>query len=210
MIRRFPFARQTASHSSSRTPYVPRYLCIVDILNPIKIAVSVEVLLDLTNGSIVLAANYSTHVLTSVAAICVLDQLDDILAHILSNPDAPFLTAYTAVRPSLQSARNPNPPLLPTPAGPLLHSWFERHARETPDALALWFKHSLDSHPAQADVRWTYAELNALANRLARVLRALLGGSISDEPVPLLMEKGPGLYLSMLAVLKVRGRAHAH
>lgn len=163
----------------------------------------IDVLLDSITDTITLAATYTTTVLTSPAASCMLGQLDDILAYMIAHPSAPYLSVYTAIRPSLQSWQNPQPALLPTPAGPLLHSWFEHHARATPNALALWFKYTLDPHEAgRTDVRWTYEELNARANRMARVLRKVLG-EIGDEPIAICMEKSPGLYLSMLAILKV-------
>lgn len=157
-----------------------------------------------SSNAITLSITYSTSVLTSPAALGVLQQFDDVLAYILAHPDAHYLSAYTGIRPTLQSSQNSEPRPLATPAGPLLHSWFEKHAREDPHKLALWFKYSLEPEEAvRTDVRWTYKQLNERANRLARLIRGVLGG-VKDEPIALLMEKCPGLYMSTLAVLKVR------
>ncbi|MFL5542185.1 MAG: non-ribosomal peptide synthetase, partial [Longimicrobiaceae bacterium] len=71
-----------------------------------------------------------------------------------------------------------------------VHRLFERRAAETPDAVAVEF----------ADVRLTYAELNARANRLAR--RLLAAGVGPEARVGVAMERSAGLIVALLAVLK--------
>ncbi|HST57595.1 MAG TPA: amino acid adenylation domain-containing protein, partial [Longimicrobium sp.] len=79
------------------------------------------------------------------------------------------------------------------PADVCLHDLFEAHVRATPGAEAL----------AWGDVRWTYAELDARANRLARHLaRAGVG---PEGRVGVLLERGPELIVSILAILKAGG-----
>ncbi|QSQ14850.1 MupA/Atu3671 family FMN-dependent luciferase-like monooxygenase [Myxococcus landrumensis] len=74
-----------------------------------------------------------------------------------------------------------------------LHELFEVQVRRAPDAVAL----------TTGDVRWTYRELNARANRLAHRLRAL--GVGPEARVGLCVSRGPGMVVGMLAVLKAGG-----
>ncbi|KAK0662353.1 Hydroxamate-type ferrichrome siderophore peptide synthetase [Lasiodiplodia hormozganensis] len=81
------------------------------------------------------------------------------------------------------------------PAGPLLHSAFERNAEEIPHAVALDFQHADGSRG-----RWTFNELNQISNQIAHAL--LQHGVGFDEAVPICMPKSPHYYASVLAVLK--------
>ena len=67
---------------------------------------------------------------------------------------------------------------------------FEQQVNKYPDRLAI----------RAETCELTYDELNNASNRVARALIALRG--TSDEPVPLLMEKGPPLISAILGVLK--------
>ncbi|EJD33719.1 acetyl-CoA synthetase-like protein [Auricularia subglabra TFB-10046 SS5] len=116
-----------------------------------------------------LSVTFSSQVLTQPAAECVLKQLADVAAYIEANPS----------RPSMKTSKPRE----------LLHSAFERNARERPDRLALWF-HAEDG----SEVKWTYGELDKKASVLAQ--------AIQDAAVPLCMEKTPELYVAILGVLK--------
>jgi amino acid adenylation domain-containing protein len=70
------------------------------------------------------------------------------------------------------------------------HRLFEAAARRTPHAPAAAFE----------GASLSYAELNAAANRLARLLRRR--GAGADARVAVAMERGPELAVSLLAVLK--------
>ncbi|HEX2210185.1 MAG TPA: amino acid adenylation domain-containing protein, partial [Longimicrobium sp.] len=73
------------------------------------------------------------------------------------------------------------------------HRLFEAAARRTPGAAAAVF----------GGGALTYAELNAAANRLARILRRR--GVGADARVAVAMERGPTLPVALLAVLKAGG-----
>ncbi|PTC36731.1 Pyoverdine sidechain non-ribosomal peptide synthetase [Pseudomonas paraeruginosa] len=79
------------------------------------------------------------------------------------------------------------------PAGQGVHRLFEAQAGLTPDAPALLF----------GEERLSYAELNALANRLARRLRE--EGVGSDVLVGIALERGVPMVVALLAVLKAGG-----
>ncbi len=74
-----------------------------------------------------------------------------------------------------------------------VHRLFEARVAETPDAVAL----------VQGDARLTYAELNARANRLARMLKH--HGVGRDERVAIYVDRGIEVVLGLLAVLKAGG-----
>jgi non-ribosomal peptide synthetase component F len=81
----------------------------------------------------------------------------------------------------------------PYPRGVCIHDLFEAQVRERPDAAALvWGAET-----------WTYAELDAAANRLAHHLRAL--GVGPEARVGVLLERSAELIVSILAVLKAGG-----
>jgi amino acid adenylation domain-containing protein len=74
-----------------------------------------------------------------------------------------------------------------------VHRLFEEQARRTPHAVAV----------SQADDQLTYAELDALSNRLARhLVRCGVGPEV---PVGLCLERTPALLVGLLGVLKAGG-----
>ncbi|HEX5759683.1 MAG TPA: amino acid adenylation domain-containing protein, partial [Thermoanaerobaculia bacterium] len=81
----------------------------------------------------------------------------------------------------------------PAPAEPRVHRLVAEQAARAPEALAL----------AMGGRRWTYGELNAAANRLARKLRQL--GVGPEVPVGVLLERSPELVVAELAALKAGG-----
>ncbi|HEX2080861.1 MAG TPA: AMP-binding protein, partial [Longimicrobium sp.] len=79
------------------------------------------------------------------------------------------------------------------PREAFVHEQFEAQVERTPGAAALVFE----------DETLSYAELNARANRLAHHLRAL--GVGPDARVGICVERGPGMVVGVLAVLKAGG-----
>ncbi|GAA2496716.1 amino acid adenylation domain-containing protein [Streptomyces gobitricini] len=77
------------------------------------------------------------------------------------------------------------------PADRTLHSFLEERAAATPDAIAV------------ADGGVTYAQLNAAANRLARVLRDR--GVGADDVVGVCLPRSPRMLVAVYAVLKAGG-----
>ena len=74
-----------------------------------------------------------------------------------------------------------------------LHDLFEEQARRAPQAVALVF----------GEQHWTYGELNASANALARTLRER--GVGADVLVGLCVGRSPELIIGILAILKAGG-----
>ena len=74
-----------------------------------------------------------------------------------------------------------------------VHGLFESQVERTPEAIALEW----------GDERWTYAELNARANGLARWLRG--AGVVAETRVAICAERSVALVVSLLGVLKAGG-----
>ncbi|HEX8903564.1 MAG TPA: amino acid adenylation domain-containing protein, partial [Longimicrobiaceae bacterium] len=81
----------------------------------------------------------------------------------------------------------------PFPRGATLHKRFDAWVRERPEADALVW----------GDLRLSYAEVAAHANRLARHLRAQ--GVGPESRVGVLLERGPELIVSLLGIIKAGG-----
>ncbi|MFB6420649.1 MULTISPECIES: non-ribosomal peptide synthetase [Bradyrhizobium] len=81
----------------------------------------------------------------------------------------------------------------PFPAESCIHELFAEQVRRTPAAIAL----------AYDDVRLSYRELDARADRLARRLMVL--GVVPDQPVAICLPRGIAMVVSLLAVLKAGG-----
>ena len=77
-------------------------------------------------------------------------------------------------------------------ASACLHRGFEEQAKRQPDAMAIDCRDGAQ--------RWSYGQLNAGANRLARRLAAL--GVAPGDRVALCLPRAPQLIMSLLAILK--------
>ncbi|RYZ35479.1 MAG: amino acid adenylation domain-containing protein, partial [Myxococcaceae bacterium] len=81
----------------------------------------------------------------------------------------------------------------PLDAEASLHGLFEAQAERTPDGIAVEL----------GDTRWTYRELNARANQLARHLRGL--GVGPEVRVGVCLERSPELLMALLGIIKAGG-----
>ncbi|KPW23100.1 Non-ribosomal peptide synthetase SyfB, partial [Pseudomonas cannabina pv. alisalensis] len=83
-----------------------------------------------------------------------------------------------------------NAPDVVYPQGQTLHSQFEAQVQRTPDAIAVSFE----------DVSWSYATLNAQANKIAHRLIGL--GIGVDDRVAICTHRGPQMIAGLLGILK--------
>lgn len=95
----------------------------------------------LSTGALQLKATYKDSHLIAPEAIMLLHQLEDIMAHILSNPSGDIRDCFSTVRDSLSGAGNRKP--VENNIVPFLHSQFENHAASHPDDIALVYKTDL-------------------------------------------------------------------
>ncbi|OBT68717.1 Nonribosomal Peptide Synthase (NRPS) [Pseudogymnoascus sp. 23342-1-I1] len=80
----------------------------------------------------------------------------------------------------------------------LLHGFVERQARLTPDKVALEFTTSLEAGANTA--AWTYAQLDAEANRIARLVQNL--GAVQGQLIAICFDKCPEASFSIVGVMK--------
>ncbi|SCO37808.1 non-ribosomal peptide synthetase [Fusarium fujikuroi] len=122
------------------------------------------------------------------------NQLELLVISMLENPTTKVKTTLKEIScsPSIHNIR----PAMPQKT-PDLARLFEEVVLQSPDSDALFFAHSLDGGH---QTKWTFQELNAVANRIARHLhrsRVRVG-----EVVAIVMEKSPTLYASILGIIK--------
>ncbi|MFI0166288.1 amino acid adenylation domain-containing protein [Streptomyces sp. NPDC017095] len=144
-------------------------------------------------GRLVLRLRYRTDVLDADAAERIGGYHLRALALLAAGPDAGHaqqsLLSAAEVREQLEGLAGAERPLPDVRA----HELFERRVRERPDAVAA-------VHGSRA---WTYAELNARANRLARAL--LARGLGREDVVAVVAERGLDWLAATLAVFKAGG-----
>ncbi|HVG45698.1 MAG TPA: amino acid adenylation domain-containing protein, partial [Longimicrobium sp.] len=118
-------------------------------------------------------------------------QLGRLLAQVAHDPAAPA-SALDLLGPAEreQVVEAWNRTDAPVPLDLCLHQLVEAQAARTPGAVALWFE----------DTRVTYRELDADANRVARLLRAR--GIAAEDRVALYMEPRPRAVAALLGILK--------
>ncbi|KAI4242207.1 MAG: hypothetical protein L6R42_011075, partial [Xanthoria sp. 1 TBL-2021] len=156
-----------------------------------------------TDGLVKIHASYTDLVLDKASALVLLAQLEDVLSYITSNPTNQIESSRTAIRASLLSIYNQDVPQVNGfhAEAQFLHSQFESTARENPDQLALEFWHNTHGENSTS---WTYGELNARADILARYLNYHFG-QLSDRPIPICMERCAELYVAILGIIKSGG-----
>ena len=165
-----------------------------------EFAVVLEIWPD-PNDTIRLRATCSNNVLVEESSVMMLRQFDDILMSILDgNLDRKFKDVAVDVNHALTSSVNPHPTHIEGVETELIHHQFERNAEEHPQKLALWFKP--DPTDTSKDIKWTYEELNACANRVANYLTSTYG-DLTDIPVPIHIEKTPEMFMAILGIVKV-------
>ena len=125
-------------------------------------------------------------------------QLDVLVKHIVTEPDAPVQDLGNCLSQDLLSLSNAAPSRCAVGRGLMLS--FHEHVRERPTAPALVFANSTDGSEAHPEIL-TYTELNARANRLANFLQTL--NAAPDELICICMEKCVDLYVAILATIKV-------
>ncbi|WP_051805960.1 non-ribosomal peptide synthetase [Streptomyces sp. NRRL F-2747] len=127
------------------------------------------------------------------AVTAIADRLRRLLVTMTQNPLAPVEEAEALRPPPSPESSQPGTGASTALPEHDLAALFEAQARRTPAAVAV----------VSGEVRLTYTELNALANRLAR--RLVAEGVGPESCVPLLADRSPELVVAILAVLKAGG-----
>ncbi|WP_039830586.1 condensation domain-containing protein, partial [Streptomyces viridosporus] len=139
------------------------------------------------------SVEYSTDLFDPETVGCLVSGLENVFRQVLLNPDRPLSSIdVLSVGEVERITRDWNDSGVPVGPGSLV-DWFERWVGETPDALAL----------VCGDAEVSYAELNARANRLARVL--VERGVGAESFVGVVLPRSVELVVALLAVWKAGG-----
>jgi len=123
-----------------------------------------------------------------------LRQFDHTLVSTLDNAEGQALD-FSFLPADLVSQANPRPSPLKSAGDGLLHSEFERNAKEQPGRIALQYLADDGSLTSL-----TFGQLNDRANFVANHIISL--GVSREEAIPLCIPKSPLFYICVLAVLK--------
>ncbi|KAL7956003.1 non-ribosomal peptide synthetase, siderophore synthesis [Trichoderma compactum] len=148
------------------------------------------------NGDIQICITFFSDVLPKEQAELLVRQFDAMMTHIATEPDGDEDGIYR-LQPDLFAITPPVSPELPAPVQ-LLHHFVEERAVSHPNDVALEFAKRFDGSRPVKQV-WTYAEFNAMGNRMANLLINVAPvGSI----VAIHFDKCPEAYISILGILK--------
>ncbi|MGZ5050852.1 MAG: non-ribosomal peptide synthetase [Methylobacter sp.] len=139
-------------------------------------------------------AEYSVDLFHAATISRLISHFQVLLKSIVEHPEAKLYELTLLTEPERrQLLKTWNATLAPFPGERPVHELFEAQVHATPQAVALVYDGK----------QWTYAELNAEANRLAHYLRWL--GVRPDIRVAICLERGFNMVAAMLAVLKSGG-----
>ncbi|KAJ3053452.1 hypothetical protein HK097_004236 [Rhizophlyctis rosea] len=136
---------------------------------------------------------YDSTRIPNTSAHQILTQLLDVVTSLQQSLSHPAFTSDLSI----------TAPAMTLEDGPkFLHSFFEQSALEKPDIVALEFWDSLEEPR-----KFTYQEVNQMANTLATQIISLDPTGEPDSIVPIVISKSVEVYISILAVLK-SGKAY--
>ncbi|KAK9235322.1 hypothetical protein V1525DRAFT_434800 [Lipomyces kononenkoae] len=138
---------------------------------------------------------YKGSLLDEPQANLLLDTFDRILLDVIHRPESKVFDFTTFS--SSQLSISPAPTRLTNQGSTYLHSAFEANAIGLANQTALEFLHKDDQIQ-----KWSYSELNRVADQLASYLCHVCTVQVEDS-VPICILKSPELYRSILATLKV-------
>ncbi len=137
---------------------------------------------------------YDTEVYTEYQMKQVMNHLQTLLERILENPDISVHQLEIIPHEEKQQLLTDfNSTKADYATNVSIHQLFEKQVEKNPHNIALVYK----------DSKWTYKELNARANQLARILRIKKIGR--EQIVGIMMNRSPELIISILAILKAGG-----
>ncbi len=137
---------------------------------------------------------YNSELFDAATAERFAGHFETVLEQLAQNPELPVSALRMLKRAELRRlTRDWNDTESPYPSRVPVHKLFEQQAAQTPNRLAVKY----------GERQFTYAELNAWANRLARGLRR--HGVRTGDMVALCMDRSPEFIAGMLAILKAGG-----
>ncbi|OBP13477.1 hypothetical protein A5320_18175 [Rheinheimera sp. SA_1] len=146
-------------------------------------------------GELAFSWGYDTQLFEAAGIVRLADSLVLLLDAVLLDVAAPIYSLPVLTAQQLeQQLLCGNLCVAACPAAGSIHQLVEQHAVNQPAAAALLF---------EDEAELSYAELNRRANRLAHQL--LARGVAAEQPVGICIERGPAMWVAVLAVLKAGG-----
>jgi len=169
---------------------------VVDEEASADFVVSIE-LLPTENGILMLQLTVKENVVPIEHAELILKQFDALLADTLLNAAAESSGVIIADSELLSIT----PPEYPTLSSPymLLHDFVLRQAQLTPAKTALEFTSSLEPGNIKT-ASWTYAQLDAEANKIAHLVQSL--GVIQGQLIAICFDKCPEASFAIVGIMK--------
>ncbi|EPE08713.1 non-ribosomal peptide synthetase [Ophiostoma piceae UAMH 11346] len=144
-------------------------------------------------------ATFHTDAFPEAQVSMFIEQYASVLAHIVGNVDANLSTIAESLPQELLSCWNLD--YKSFDGTPDLAHLVQEAAEKTPDSPALCVATSLDGDGEVKTL--TFAELNALANRIASYLQSV--GTQPGDTVAIIMDKSVSFYVGILGILKAGG-----
>ena len=136
---------------------------------------------------------YNTDLFEQETILRVIDNLQNLLEGIVTNPDQP-ITMYPLLNQAQKDhLRRWHQSSLALPPVETIQALFEKHVVEQPEAIAVVWQ----------DQHLSYAELDQQANQLSTYLQAL--GVGPEARVGVYLERSPQMIVAVMAVLKAGG-----
>jgi len=142
------------------------------------------------NGGLRLECQYNTDLFDEYTIRAWLDAYATLLRHAATEPDTAGDALSLVSGPAAGQLQSLQPVCTAYPAQQLAHQYFEAQVDRVPSRTAI----------ANGDDPWSYAQLDARANRIAQVLRDR--GVSHGSLVGLSLSRGPDMVAALLAVLK--------
>ncbi|KAJ3219896.1 hypothetical protein HDU67_008425 [Dinochytrium kinnereticum] len=176
----------------------------LDGVNDVEYAVAVEFEPSPLN-EISIRISAKKTVLSKAHTALLVRQLEAVFVDLLTRPDEVSGNIAHRLSNNMISIANKDAPLIPEPAGiSYMHSWVEKFAEIQGDSSALEFAGRILDNGLLDDLEIvSYAQLNALANKIAHYLLGL--GLKVEDKVPVCVDRSVAFYASILGVSKAGG-----
>jgi amino acid adenylation domain-containing protein len=180
------------------TPEQPFELTGLDV-QPLKVGreralVDLALAMSESNGCLKGALSYNTDLFDTATIERMAGQIQTLLSGIVADPERSIATLPLLTETERHQLLHVwNATQSDYPRASTIHRLFEAQVARTPDAVALVY----------GETQWTYRELNARANQLARYLRKQAVGA--EAMVAVCMQRSPAMMVSLLGILKAGG-----
>lgn len=191
-VGRNPLFQVAAAYVTDQTPALELPGARTTLLEPREGAAKFDLTFYFVplDGELKVRLEYAGDLFDRATAEMYARSFETLVAGLTEMPDAPVAEAALLDRDQAESVLRSRPQGEPAPVAGTLPSLFEEKVALAPDAVAL----------VDGDRRWTYSDVNAQANQLARELVAR--GVRVEDRVAVALPRGVGFFVGILAAAK--------